>query len=254
MYAVIESGGKQYRVELGNEIEVDRLDVEPGQTIRLERVLLVADGDEATIGRPLVEGALVNADVLRQDRGEKLVVFKYKPKARTRVKKGHRADLTVLRIAEIALNGKSAAKEAAAVAAEQKAAREAAEKAAAEKAAADRALAAKLAPEPKGRPPRRPRQGDSDRKGARKPPRRRRGSGTRHPPSGPRRAAPHLAHPGRRGQDQGGRRPRPPSRRSKARAPRRGPAEQDRPRRTRARRPAATEAADAPRHSTKKDE
>lgn len=146
MYAVIESGGKQYRVELGNEIEVDRLDVEPGQTIRMERVLLVADGGDATIGRPLVEGALVNADVLRQDRGEKLVVFKYKPKARTRVKKGHRADLTVLRIAEIALNGKSAAKEAAAVAAEQKAAREVAEKAAGEKAAADRALAAKLTP------------------------------------------------------------------------------------------------------------
>ena len=146
MYAVIESGGKQYRVELGNEIEVDRLDVEPGQTIRMERVLLIADGDDATIGRPLVEGALVNADVLRQDRGEKLVVFKYKPKARTRVKKGHRADLTVLRIAEIALNGKSAAQEAAAVAAEQKAAREAAEKAAGEKAAADKALAAKLAP------------------------------------------------------------------------------------------------------------
>lgn len=149
MYAVIESGGKQYRVELGNEIEVDRLDVEPGQTIRIERVLLIADGDDATIGRPLVEGALVNADVVRQDRGEKLIVFKYKPKARTRVKKGHRADLTVLRIAEIALNGKSAAKEAAAAAAEQKAVREAAAKDAAAKAAADRALAAKLAPEPK---------------------------------------------------------------------------------------------------------
>ena len=149
MYAVIESGGKQYRVELGNEIEVDRLDVEPGQTIHLERVLLVADGDDATIGRPVVEGALVNANVVRQDRGEKLVVFKYKPKARTRVKKGHRADLTVLRIADIALNGRSAAKEAEAVAAEQKAARDAAEKAAAEKAAADQALAAKLAPAPK---------------------------------------------------------------------------------------------------------
>jgi large subunit ribosomal protein L21 len=149
MYAVIESGSKQYRVELGNEIEVDRLDVEPGQTIQIERVLLIADGDDATIGRPLVEGALVNADVLRQDRGEKLIVFKYKPKARTRVKHGHRADLTVLRISEIALNGKSAAKEAAAAAAEQKAIRDAAAKDAAAKAAADRALAAKLAPEPK---------------------------------------------------------------------------------------------------------
>ena len=91
MYAVIETGGKQYRVELGNEIEVERLDVEAGNTIELERVLLVADGEDTTIGRPVVEGAIVSADVLRQDRGEKLIVFKYKPKARTRVKKGHRA-------------------------------------------------------------------------------------------------------------------------------------------------------------------
>ena len=71
MYAVIETGGKQYRVELGSEIAVDRLDVEPGQTIDLERVLLVADGDEAAVGRPLVEGAKVSANVVRQDRGVK---------------------------------------------------------------------------------------------------------------------------------------------------------------------------------------
>ena len=127
MYAVIESGGKQYRVELGNEIEVDRLEVEPGQTIQLDRVLLVADGDAAEIGRPLVDDAIVNADVLRQDRGDKIVVFKYKPKARTRVKKGFRADLTVLRISEIAFGGRSAARDAAAADAEAKAAREAVE-------------------------------------------------------------------------------------------------------------------------------
>jgi large subunit ribosomal protein L21 len=144
MYAVIESGGKQYRVELGNEIEVDRLDVEAGQTIQFERVLLVADGEDAQIGQPLVEAAVVTADVLRQDRGEKLVVFKYKPKARTRVKKGHRADLTVLRIAEIAIGDRSAARDAAAAASEQKAAREAAEAAAATRASADKKLAAKL--------------------------------------------------------------------------------------------------------------
>ena len=73
MYAVIETGGKQYRVELGTEIEVDRLDVEPGQTIDFDRVLLVADGDQAAIGRPLVDGARVSAgrrapDPRRQDR------------------------------------------------------------------------------------------------------------------------------------------------------------------------------------------
>jgi large subunit ribosomal protein L21 len=145
MYAVIETGGKQYRVELGSEIEVDRLDVEPGQTIDLDRVLLVADGDQSAIGAPLVDGARVSADVVRQTRGEKLVVFKYKPKARSRVKNGARADLTLLRIADIAWAGRSAAEESAAAEQERKAAAEKAEKAAAEKAAADQALAAKLA-------------------------------------------------------------------------------------------------------------
>ena len=82
MYAVIETGGKQYRVELGSEIEVDRMDVEPGQTIDIDRVLLVADGEQAAIGQPVVDGARVSASVVRQTRGDKIVVFKYKPKAR----------------------------------------------------------------------------------------------------------------------------------------------------------------------------
>ena len=153
MYAVIESGGKQHRVELGSEIQVDRLDVQPGDSITLDRVLLVADGDEAAIGQPVVDGAKVSAEVLGQDRGEKIVVFKYKPKARTRVKKGFRAELTTLRITDIAFGGKSAAKDAekqqkaeAKKAKEaEKAAREAAAKQAEEKAAADAELAARLA-------------------------------------------------------------------------------------------------------------
>jgi large subunit ribosomal protein L21 len=145
MYAVIEAGGKQYRVELGSEIEVDRMDVEPGQTIELERVLLVADGDQAAVGQPVVDGARVSASVLRQSRGDKVVVFKYKPKARTRVKQGHRADLTVLRIADIAWAGRSAAKEQAKVDKQQRAAADAAAQAAAEQAAADKALAEQLA-------------------------------------------------------------------------------------------------------------
>src|SRR5438094_9738242 len=107
MYAVIETGGKQYRVELGTELEVERLEAEPGSSITLERVLLVADGDEATIGRPLVGDATVSAEVLRQDRADKVIVFKYRPKARRRVKKGHRQEQTVLRISDISLNGKS---------------------------------------------------------------------------------------------------------------------------------------------------
>ena len=112
MYAVIESGGKQHRVELGSEIQVDRLDVQTGESITLDRVLLVADGDESSIGQPVVDGATVSAQVLGQDRGEKIIVFKYKPKARTRVKNGFRAELTTLRITEIAFAGKSAAKDA----------------------------------------------------------------------------------------------------------------------------------------------
>ncbi len=112
MYAVIETGGKQYRVEVGTELEVELLDVEPGKTITIDRVLLVADGDESTIGRPLVADASVSAEVVSQTRGPKLISFKYRPKARSRVKKGHRQELTVLRITDITLGGKSAAKAA----------------------------------------------------------------------------------------------------------------------------------------------
>ena len=101
MYAVIETGGKQYRVEVGTELQVELLDVEPGKTITLERVLLVADGDESSIGRPLVADAAVSAKVLRQTRGEKLISFKYKPKARSRVKKGHRQAYTQVQITKI---------------------------------------------------------------------------------------------------------------------------------------------------------
>ncbi len=109
MYAVIETGGKQYRVEVGTELEVELLDAEPGASITLDRVLLVADGDVSAIGRPVVADAAVEAEVVRRDRGEKVVSFKYRPKARRRVKKGHRQELTVLRITDVKLNGKSAA-------------------------------------------------------------------------------------------------------------------------------------------------
>src|SRR4051794_17799236 len=144
MYAVIETGGKQYRVEVGTELEGELLDVEPGKTIALERILLVADGDEASIGRPLVADAAVSAEVVRQTRGEKLISFKYRPKARSRVKKGHRQELTVLRIADITLNGKSAAKAASKAAEDAKTERERVEEAAAAQAARDAALAEKL--------------------------------------------------------------------------------------------------------------
>jgi large subunit ribosomal protein L21 len=145
MYAVIETGGKQYRVEVGTELEVELLDVEPGKKITIERVLLVADGDDSTIGRPLVADAEVSAEVLNQTRGPKLISFKYRPKARSRVKKGHRQDLTVLRIADITFGGKSAAKLAEMAERDAKTERERLEEAASVQAAKDAELAAKLA-------------------------------------------------------------------------------------------------------------
>jgi large subunit ribosomal protein L21 len=145
MYAVIETGGKQYRVEVGTELEVELLDVEPGNTITLDRVLLVADGDDASIGQPLVANAAVSAEVLRQARGDKVIAFKYRPKARRRVKRGHRQDLTVLRISDITLGAKSAAKTVKKATEEARSERARLEEAAAEQAAADAELAAKLA-------------------------------------------------------------------------------------------------------------
>ena len=145
MYAVIETGGKQYRVEVGTELEVELLDVEPGKTITIDRVLLVADGDESTIGRPLVADASVSAEVVTQTRGPKLISFKYRPKARSRVKKGHRQELTVLRIADITIGGKSAARTAMKAEDDAKTERQRLEEAAATQAAKDAKLAAKLA-------------------------------------------------------------------------------------------------------------
>jgi large subunit ribosomal protein L21 len=144
MYAVIETGGKQYTVELGTELEVELLDVEPGQEIKLERVLMVADGESTAIGQPIVADAEVSARVLRQDRGVKTISFKYRPKARRRVKKGHRQELTILKITEVRLGAKSAAAEAKVVEAKADAEREKIAKAAARQAAEDAVLAAQL--------------------------------------------------------------------------------------------------------------
>ena len=145
MYAGIETGGTQSRVELGSELAVERLDAAPGETVRFERVLLVADGDGAQIGTPVVADALVTGEVVRQDRGEKLIVFKYRPKARHRAKRGHRQEQTVVRVADIRFNGRSAADEAGTQEKKVAKARRAAAVEAEQKAAADQELAAKLA-------------------------------------------------------------------------------------------------------------
>lgn len=101
MYAVVQTGGKQYRVAVGDRIDVERLDAEPGTDLTLDQVLLVADGDNVKIGTPVVEGARVVASVDEQFKGKKLVVFKFRAKKRYRRKQGHRQQLTRLTIKEI---------------------------------------------------------------------------------------------------------------------------------------------------------
>ena len=96
MYAVVETGGKQYRVAPGDWLDVEKLPAEVGEQIELDRVLLVHDGEKAHIGRPLLEGARVLATVEAQHKGRKIIVFKYRPKQRYRRKKGHRQYLTRL--------------------------------------------------------------------------------------------------------------------------------------------------------------
>ena len=101
IYAIIETGGKQYRVSPGQTIDVERLDVAEGDTVELDRVLLIADGDRVTVGAPTVDGAKVVATSQGDGKGEKIIVFKYKPKVRYRKKTGHRQLYTRLVIDKI---------------------------------------------------------------------------------------------------------------------------------------------------------
>lgn len=101
MYAVVRTGGRQYRVEPGAEVDVERLAIEIGQSVELDEVLLVADGGKASVGAPLVAGAKVKATVVDQYRDRKILVWKYRPKQRYRRRKGHRQYYTRLRIDEI---------------------------------------------------------------------------------------------------------------------------------------------------------
>ncbi len=101
MYAVVETGGKQYRVTVGQTIEVEKLPFAVGEKVELDRVLLVADGDEVKVGQPTVKGAKILATVVEHGKGKKIIIFKYKPKERYRRKKGHRQAYTRLRIEKI---------------------------------------------------------------------------------------------------------------------------------------------------------
>ena len=101
MYAIVESGGKQYKAVPGATIEVDRLQLEVGAQIELDQVLLVANDEDIQVGTPTVAGASVQATVLEHTKGPKILVFKYKPKERYRRKKGHRQQYTLLQVGEI---------------------------------------------------------------------------------------------------------------------------------------------------------
>ena len=100
MYAIIETGGKQYKVEVGQEIYVEKLDVEPNETVTFDKVLFVG-GETVKVGTPTVEGATVTAKVVKNGRGKKIIVFKYKPKKNYRRKQGHRQPYTKVVIEKI---------------------------------------------------------------------------------------------------------------------------------------------------------
>lgn len=107
MYAVIETGGKQYRVSPGQTVEVELLAAEPGSSVALDRVLLVSADGNTLVGTPTVPGAKVVATVAREGRGPKIIVFKYKSKKRYRRTRGHRQDHTYLTITDIQAEGHS---------------------------------------------------------------------------------------------------------------------------------------------------
>jgi large subunit ribosomal protein L21 len=118
MYAVVSSGGKQYRVEAGNELILERVPGDAGASITFDRVLLVGDGEAVTVGTPTVDGASVSGTVLGEALGPKLIIFKFKQKATYRRKNGHRQHLTRVRIDEIDAGGKRGKSTAAEPAAE----------------------------------------------------------------------------------------------------------------------------------------
>ena len=101
MYAIMRSGGRQYRASAGDTVRVEKLAVEPGEQIELDEVLLLVEDGEITIGQPTVEGAKVLATVVAQEKGPKMTVFKYRPRTRYRRRAGHRQSYTRLRIDEI---------------------------------------------------------------------------------------------------------------------------------------------------------
>ena len=142
MYALVKTGGKQYRVAKDDKILVERIAADEGAEIILDDIIMLGDGDKVTVGTPRVDGAAVSAKVVRQTRGPKIIIFRRKRRKNHRRTQGHRQDLTLLQITGIAENGASLKPKAAPA---KKAAPKAEAKAAPKKAAAAKTAAAKTA-------------------------------------------------------------------------------------------------------------
>jgi large subunit ribosomal protein L21 len=114
IYAIVETGGTQLRVEPGRFYDVNRIAAEPDSELTLDRVLFVQNDGDISVGQPLVAGVTIQATVLRHMRGDKIIVYKMRPKKKTRKKQGHRQELTRVLVTAINLNGKPLGADAAA--------------------------------------------------------------------------------------------------------------------------------------------
>ena len=105
MFAVFETGGRQYKVRIGDEIRVEKLSGEKDSQVSFDRVLLYSKDDELITGKPFIEGGQVKGTILRQDRDKKVITFKHRPRKGSNRKKGHRQPYTVVRVTEIVASG-----------------------------------------------------------------------------------------------------------------------------------------------------
>jgi large subunit ribosomal protein L21 len=128
MYAVVETGGKQYRVQSGDVIKVEKLAGVAGEKIALDKILVASDGASLKIGAPVVAKAAVEAEILEQGKGDKVIVFKKKRRQNYRRKNGHRQELTTLRVTSISVDGKKSVYEKKAAAKAEAVSEEVAEK------------------------------------------------------------------------------------------------------------------------------
>lgn len=101
MYAVIKTGGKQYRVSKDDVVTIERIAGDAGATVQFDQVLMVGSGADVKIGAPMISGAIVTAELVEQSRGPKLIAFKKRRRKNSRRKKGHRQDLSIVRITDI---------------------------------------------------------------------------------------------------------------------------------------------------------